>query len=91
MHRRTAFEGKSLDLLIKRARVLRRSGVMDSSSSLILIKSKRTRPLLIKMSEFDDQHSENITYICRTYKNKISRKCSLFSLSEPRKFEKCRE
>ena len=30
MHRRTAFEGKSLDLLIKRARVLRRSGVIDS-------------------------------------------------------------
>ncbi len=31
MHRRTALKSKSLDLLIKRARVLRRSGVMDSS------------------------------------------------------------
>ena len=40
MHRRTAFEGKSLDLLIKRARVLRRSVVIDRSPSVDLAESK---------------------------------------------------
>ena len=84
-------KSKSLGFSVKKTRVLRRSGVIDRSPSLIFLKSKRATPLLIKISEFDIQHSDNIVYICRTYRNKISRKCSLFSLSEPRKFEKCRE
>ena len=37
MHRRTAFGGKSLDLLIKRARVLRRAGVIDSSPLMTFV------------------------------------------------------
>ena len=91
VHRRTAFNEQVSWLFYEKTRVLRRSGVIDRSPSLIFLKSKRATPLLIKISEFDIQHSDNIVYICRTYRNKISRKCSLFSLSEPRKFEKCRE
>ena len=43
MHRRTAFEGKSLDLLIKRARVLRRSVVIDRSPSVAFVERHRGR------------------------------------------------
>ena len=47
MHRRTAL-GESLDFH-RKARVSRRSEVMDRSPSLILIKSKRVRPLFISI------------------------------------------
>ena len=47
MHRRTAFEGKSLDLLIKRARVLRRSGVMDSSPMMTFVERHLGRDLFM--------------------------------------------
>ena len=47
MHRRTALEGKSLDLLIKRARVLRRSGVIDSCLLDKLVLARGQVPLNI--------------------------------------------
>ena len=52
MHRRATSKSKSLDLLIKRARVLRRSGVMDSSPlymrSPVRSRIRKVRKSLIK-------------------------------------------
>ena len=45
MHRRTAFNEQVSWLFHEKTRVLRRSGVIDRSRSLIFLKSKRATPL----------------------------------------------
>ena len=61
MHRRTAL-GESLDFR-RKARVSRRSEVMDRSPSLILIKSKRATPLCIKSHQTRPIFKEYCIYL----------------------------